>query len=90
LRPYVSGQNVHVGALMLAYTLGPLLFGWYGLFLMPVLLVLVIQFARIVLPDLLAADEPPTIPLVGTPLRVSDPVETTDDEPPAAPTESTD
>ena len=90
LRPYVSGQNVHVGALMLSYTLGPLLFGWYGLFLMPVLLVLVIQFARIVLPDLLAADEPPTIPLVGTPLRVSDPVETTDDEPPAAPTESTD
>jgi len=69
LRPYVSGQNVHVGALMLSYTLGPLLFGWYGLFLMPVLLVLVVQFARIVLPDLLATEEPPMVPLVGTPLR---------------------
>ena len=53
LRPYVSGKNVHVGALMLAYTLGPLLFGWYGLFLLPVVLVLLVQFARIVLPELL-------------------------------------
>jgi hypothetical protein len=38
---------------MLAYTLGPLLFGWYGVFLMPMLLVLVFEFARIVLPELL-------------------------------------
>ena len=66
LRPYVSGQNVHVGALMLAYTLGPLLFGWYGLFLMPVLLVLVVQFARIVLPALLTDESTPPMPLVGT------------------------
>lgn len=69
LRPYVSGQNVHVGALMLAYTLGPLLFGWYGLFLMPVLLVLIIQFARVVLPELLTAEQASTVPLIGTPLR---------------------
>jgi len=54
LRPYVSGRSLHVGAVMLAYTLGPLLFGWYGIFLMPVLLVLAVQFARIVLPELLA------------------------------------
>ncbi|MFO7832945.1 MAG: AI-2E family transporter [Halohasta sp.] len=66
LRPYVSGRNVHVGALMLAYTLGPLLFGWYGLFLMPVLLVLVFQFARLVLPALLAEESTPPMPLVGT------------------------
>lgn len=70
LRPYVSGRNVHVGALMLSYTLGPLLFGWYGLFLMPVLLVLVIQFARIVLPDLLASEESTPMSLVGTPVRL--------------------
>jgi predicted PurR-regulated permease PerM len=73
LRPYVSGRNVHVGALMLAYTLGPLLFGWYGLFLMPVLLVLVIQFARIVLPELLADEQSPAIPLIGTPFPESSP-----------------
>jgi predicted PurR-regulated permease PerM len=54
LRPYVSGRSLHVGSVMLAYTLGPLLFGWFGIFLMPMLLVLVVHFARIVLPELLA------------------------------------
>jgi predicted PurR-regulated permease PerM len=52
LRPYVSGRNLHIGAVMLAYIFGPLLFGWYGLFLGPLLLVLGIHFARIVLPEL--------------------------------------
>jgi hypothetical protein len=37
---------------MIAYTFGPLLFGWYGIFLMPMLLVLVFHFARLVLPEL--------------------------------------
>ncbi|PSQ43723.1 AI-2E family transporter [Halobacteriales archaeon SW_7_68_16] len=55
LRPYVSGRNLHVGAVMLAYIVGPLLFGWYGLFLGPMLLVLVVHFARIVLPELLGS-----------------------------------
>jgi len=54
LRPYISGRNLHVGMLMLAYILGPLLFGWYGLFLGPMLLVLVVQFVRLVLPELVA------------------------------------
>jgi len=52
LRPYVSGKNVHIGSLMLAYILGPLFFGWYGLFLMPALLVVVVQFAVVVVPSL--------------------------------------
>jgi predicted PurR-regulated permease PerM len=52
LRPYVSGRNLHVGMVMFAYILGPLLFGWYGLFLAPMLLVLAVHFARIVLPEL--------------------------------------
>ncbi|PSQ08360.1 AI-2E family transporter [Halobacteriales archaeon QS_6_71_20] len=56
LRPYVSGRSLHVGAVMLAYTLGPLLFGWYGIFLMPILLVLVVHFVRIVLPELLGGE----------------------------------
>ena len=54
IRPYVSGGSLHVGALMFAYILGPLLFGWYGIFLGPMLLVLVVHFVRIVLPELLA------------------------------------
>ena len=53
LRPYISGRNLHVGAVMIAYTLGPLLFGWYGIFLGPIILVLVVNFARHVLPVLI-------------------------------------
>jgi predicted PurR-regulated permease PerM len=53
LRPYVSGRSLHVGSVMIAYTFGPLLFGWYGIFLMPMLLVLVFHFGRIVLPELI-------------------------------------
>jgi predicted PurR-regulated permease PerM len=52
LRPYVSGRSLHVGTVMLAYTLGPLLFGWYGIFLMPMLLVFVVQFVRVVVPQI--------------------------------------
>jgi predicted PurR-regulated permease PerM len=52
LRPYVSGRNLHVGLVMIAYILGPLLFGWYGLFLGPFLLVVVYHFMRLVVPVL--------------------------------------
>ena len=54
LRPYVSGRNLHVGMVMLAYIFGPLLFGWYGFLLGPMLLVLIVHFARLVLPELIA------------------------------------
>jgi len=57
LRPYVSGRNLHVGLVMFAYILGPLLFGWYGIFLGPILLVFIVHFARIVLPELLANEQ---------------------------------
>ena len=56
LRPYVSGRNLHVGLVMIAYILGPLLFGWYGLFLGPLLLVVIYHFARLVLPVLIDGD----------------------------------
>ena len=57
LRPYVSGRSLHVGAVMLAYTLGPLLFGWYGIFLLPMFLVLLVRFVQIVLPELARGEE---------------------------------
>lgn len=57
LRPYVSGRNLHVGMVMFAYILGPLLFGWYGIFLGPMILVLVMHFARIILPELLTREQ---------------------------------
>jgi len=50
----LSGDgSLHVGLIMFAYIFGPLLFGWYGLFLGPMLLVVVVHFGRIVLPELL-------------------------------------
>ncbi|NEU56174.1 AI-2E family transporter [Halorussus sp. MSC15.2] len=57
LRPYVSGRNLHVGLVMLAYIFGPLLFGWYGIFLGPMILVLVVHFVRVVLPELVAGED---------------------------------
>ncbi len=59
LRPYVSGRHLHVGLVLLAYVFGPLLFGWYGLFLGPLLLVLGVHFARIVIPELIGDDDDP-------------------------------
>jgi predicted PurR-regulated permease PerM len=53
LRPYVSGGGLHTGTVMFAYVLGPVLFGWYGLFLGPLVLVFVVHFTRLVLPELL-------------------------------------
>ncbi|ELZ34506.1 hypothetical protein C474_02336 [Halogeometricum pallidum JCM 14848] len=53
VRPYISGQTMHEGAVLFAYILGTALFGWYGLFLGPLLLVVVVQFANFVLEDLL-------------------------------------
>ncbi|SDM37697.1 Predicted PurR-regulated permease PerM [Halogranum gelatinilyticum] len=70
LRPYVSGRRLHVGSVMLAYTLGPLLFGWYGIFLLPMLLVFLVHFARIVLPELVAGK--PIRPYVVDPVYLSD------------------
>lgn len=94
LRPYVSGRNLHIGMVMFAYIFGPLLFGWYGIFLGPILLVLVIHFARIVLPALFdtrtirpysvdpgaiaAFGEPPEADASGTP-PTDDPAGTNDD-----------
>jgi predicted PurR-regulated permease PerM len=53
VRPYISGQTMHNGAVLFAYILGAALFGWYGLFFGPLLLVLVVQFTNIALGDLL-------------------------------------
>ena len=53
IRPYVSGNRTHVGMLMFAYILGPIAFGFYGIFLGPILLVLVAQFFRTIAPYVL-------------------------------------
>lgn len=56
LRPYITGRSVHMGALLIAYTVGPLLFGWYGFLFGPVIVVLLIRFIQIVVPTLVDRD----------------------------------
>jgi predicted PurR-regulated permease PerM len=53
LRPYIAGRHVHGGLMVFAYIGGTMLFGWYGLFLGPLLVVLGIHLARIVVPELM-------------------------------------
>jgi predicted PurR-regulated permease PerM len=55
LRPLLSGETTHVGLLMLAYTLGPVVLGFYGFFFAPILLVVGLTFANTALPRLLGA-----------------------------------
>jgi predicted PurR-regulated permease PerM len=72
VRPYLSGRDLHTGATMLSYVLGATVFGWYGLFVGPLVLVLVVQAARIVLPELVDGRE--LTPTVSGPAAVgSDP-----------------
>lgn len=52
IRPYLSGKMFHFSLVMFAYLLGPLLFGWYGIFLGPLLMVVVVQFLQVVVPQL--------------------------------------
>lgn len=54
IRPYVSSGDIHLGSLLIAYIIGPLLFGWYGLFLGPMLLVLGLRFYTEALPRIIS------------------------------------
>ncbi|MEZ3145045.1 AI-2E family transporter [Halobaculum sp. MBLA0143] len=52
VRPYVSGRSLHSGLVLFGYVLGAAYFGWYGLFLGPLIVVSGVQFLKHVLPDL--------------------------------------
>ncbi|AHG02235.1 hypothetical protein HALLA_20250 (plasmid) [Halostagnicola larsenii XH-48] len=52
-RSYLSAQSgVHMGLVLLGYFLGTLAFGWYGLFLGPIVVVLAVHFASMIFPAL--------------------------------------
>ena len=51
VRSYVSKGDINMGLMLLSYTLGALVFGWYGLFLGPLVLVLFLHFAERVFPN---------------------------------------
>lgn len=80
LRPYVSGRHLHVGMVMFAYILGPLLFGWYGIFLGPVILVVLFHFVRMIVPELITGK--PIKPEAVGPAYLSDPDESAPSKPP--------
>ncbi|WP_128476715.1 AI-2E family transporter [Halorussus pelagicus] len=56
LRPYIAGRSIHGGLMIFAYIGGTMLFGWYGLFFGPLLVVVSVHLARIVLPGLVHGD----------------------------------
>ncbi len=56
VRSYLSSGSINMGLMLLAYTLTPAAFGWYGVFLAPILLVLFVHFARRVFPNLLGGE----------------------------------
>jgi predicted PurR-regulated permease PerM len=56
LRPVISGRSLHTGLVLFAYVLGAAYFGWYGLFLGPLLVVLAVQFVNVVVPELVHGD----------------------------------
>jgi len=58
VRAQISGGRTHNGLLMLSYIAGPSAFGFYGLFLAPILLVLSINAVEILLPYALTGEVP--------------------------------
>ena len=52
LRPFVSAKGVHTGAMMMSYIFGPMVFGISGIFIGPMILVLVSKYVSIVMPAL--------------------------------------
>lgn len=59
IRALISGDNTHTGMLLVSYIVGPTVFGFYGLFLLPILLILLINATQILLPYVLWGEETP-------------------------------
>lgn len=57
LLPALAGRSTDMGLIMFAYIVGVMIFGWYGLFLGPLLVVLGIQLVRIVFTELIHGRE---------------------------------
>lgn len=53
IRPYIGSRGgISTGLLLFAYILGPLTFGWYGLFLGPLVFVAFAEFVDIIIPQI--------------------------------------
>ncbi|EMA70749.1 hypothetical protein C461_00632 [Halorubrum aidingense JCM 13560] len=56
IRSYVSKGELNMGLILLMYVLGAVAFGWYGVFVAPIVLVVFIHFVRDILPVLLGSE----------------------------------
>lgn len=87
IRALISGDKTHTGMLLVSYIVGPAVFGFYGLFLLPILLILFINANQILLPYVLYGREPTQRQLTfeeylereGTDTDAKEPVPTADD-----------
>ena len=78
IQPYITGRKIHVGLLMLAYIFGPMLFGWYGFFFLPMIVMVVVETVRYVLSELVHGD-PITPKIRGAPSLGTDTSSPSDD-----------
>ncbi|MFC7203059.1 AI-2E family transporter [Haloferax namakaokahaiae] len=64
IRPALSGKSYNMALVMFAYLLGPALFGWYGIFMGPLLMVVIVEFVTKVMPRFAGVEpeEPVEIP----------------------------
>ena len=53
VQPYITGRQLDMVMMLFAYLLGPILFGWYGFFLLPIVFIVMLEAIRVVLPELL-------------------------------------
>jgi predicted PurR-regulated permease PerM len=56
IQPYVTGRQLDMMLLLFAYVLGPMVWGWYGFFLLPIVFILLLEAVRIVIPELIHGD----------------------------------
>ena len=56
IQPYITGRQLDMLVLMFAYILGPILWGWYGFFLLPIVFIAILELVRIVLPELVRGE----------------------------------
>lgn len=64
LQPYITSRNVDATVLLFGYLLGPILFGWYGFFLLPIVFVVMLEAIRIPLLELVHGERlTPTVSL---------------------------
>jgi predicted PurR-regulated permease PerM len=56
IQPYITGRQLDMMIMMFAYILGPILFGWYGFFLLPIIFILILEAIRIPLPELVRGE----------------------------------